>query len=159
MLTSWIPSLITQVAKGVSHASLYAPLLVLICASRGCAWGAASFFLIEKLVEKNESSRRIVSPFLTLAGTCQDTKWNHSAGRRQVGRAFPTSDGHDVLPWSSCGCPEHAEGLWHCTVVLRSDDKIIYRNFVFRRRAVHAQSTLATNRPQTHSKWDRKSVV
>ena len=38
-------------------------------------------------------------------------------------------------------------------VVLRFDDRIIFRNFLFRRQAVHAQSTLAADRSQTHSKY------
>ena len=38
-------------------------------------------------------------------------------------------------------------------VVLRFDDRIIFRNFVFQRQAVYAQSTLAADRPQTHSKY------
>ena len=44
-------------------------------------------------------------------------------------------------------------------VVLRFDDRIIFRNFVFQRQAVHAQLTLAANRPPTHSKYYFRSVV
>ena len=36
-------------------------------------------------------------------------------------------------------------------VVLRFDDRIIFRNFVFQRQAVYAQLTLAASRPPTHS--------